>query len=833
MYCECHHVHTERPPQPYTSEELYQVLSASNTFTEGRDAAGGSSRHSKRDFLLYLNPSLSKVLPAAGDSCVIFGVPQTLFKLHADFDSILYSILSSHSHFYVCFIESGLESEVTTSIIRRLQGSLKHTFQQVIFLRYMSSRDYITLCSMLDLVLDPFPVGGGRSSLEILSVGTPILVLYNRTSILQLTTAMYKVMGIDFNDKCCVSYNSTEYINMAVAIATNQSLLADVRAKILEHNSRLYENHTVIDEWQQMLKYVHNHPRPVPKYHTYKDIHYDTDTAVAHNWRKEEFCLAMFTYNMPPIYISTTYGNVGRRKRFRFFQDFNQVAIAFDIDHPHHWMEECVQKLYSQHRYHSNDKLKILAMCTIVGKQTIRSSNNVMYELTIQGVDVIANSAIDTLRVYEHDDLGCVMHEYLASLEDVGLVGAATYMSAITDHLHRNAYSCASMGSVASVQYRHNVSRGFLLYVMSNDIVSGFDTIPVAATAASAAVTGDTRSVSGNATDRKPITIALTSCRRVNHFYRTMDSLIRHLFHSDSDSIGSDPLVEEVLVVDDTSSDEDRQAMMRRYPFVRFIMKSYDSRKGHAASMNVLLASIKTSYLFYLEDDWEVLDQYGYSGYSAAADSARDGNGSSIVNRSIRETLMSSLAVLGYDSDIIRRDVRSDGDREKIHQVLFNSQISRPCAEGDVGTCDIERMDKGGWSRIVSYSLHVDSDVLAMPLVQEVEYCLHEFGLVHNDPYAAYCDREHDFTYWPSLSFNPSLWDLDSIKVSLDSVLGGANVHYFDEDDLLFEQRFSALCLLGNLHMAYLPQLLLKHIGSDISAYTLNNLHRDFAGPNA
>lgn len=42
------------------------------------------------------------------------------------------------------------------------------------------------LVELADVVLDPFPVGGGRSSLEVFAVGTPIVMLYNRTSILQV-----------------------------------------------------------------------------------------------------------------------------------------------------------------------------------------------------------------------------------------------------------------------------------------------------------------------------------------------------------------------------------------------------------------------------------------------------------------------------------------------------------------------------------------------------------------------------------------------------------------------------------------------------------------------
>lgn len=50
----------------------------------------------------------------------------------------------------------------------------------------VSASEFQSLVELADVVLDPFPVGGGRSSLEIFAVGTPIVMLYNRTSILQV-----------------------------------------------------------------------------------------------------------------------------------------------------------------------------------------------------------------------------------------------------------------------------------------------------------------------------------------------------------------------------------------------------------------------------------------------------------------------------------------------------------------------------------------------------------------------------------------------------------------------------------------------------------------------
>lgn len=53
-------------------------------------------------------------------------------------------------------------------------------------------KEFSGLVELADVVLDPFPVGGGRSSLEIFAVGVPIIMLYNRTSILQVGRHLVK-----------------------------------------------------------------------------------------------------------------------------------------------------------------------------------------------------------------------------------------------------------------------------------------------------------------------------------------------------------------------------------------------------------------------------------------------------------------------------------------------------------------------------------------------------------------------------------------------------------------------------------------------------------------
>ena len=81
---------------------------------------------------------------------------------------------------------------------------------------------FLRLGKFASVALDPFPFGGGVTSLEILSTGTPIITLPNATSVLQLTLGFYRAMQKDDTgagrllDKHCVAHTIPEYIKKAV-----------------------------------------------------------------------------------------------------------------------------------------------------------------------------------------------------------------------------------------------------------------------------------------------------------------------------------------------------------------------------------------------------------------------------------------------------------------------------------------------------------------------------------------------------------------------------------------------------------------------------------------
>jgi hypothetical protein len=338
-----------------TVEELQ--FSLSDSFIDKVDENIISTKLSKLDLLLFLNPSLKDILPRRNEEFHLYGLPQTIYKLHIDFDEYIIQILYNDPYGYIVLPEGmGMGSKTWNQIFsRRISHSAKsflHIHEpkfirnftsedisnlvqaitnRILFVRHMNEREYITLCSVCDVLLDPFPVGGGRSSLEALSVGTPIVMMKPRTSILQLTYSMYAILGINMNEYCCVAFTRDGYVNMVLYIGRNVEFQEKIRSNILLNKHLLFENKHVLDEWEKMLLFVYYSPKPKPNLISLHDIDWNVfqnkddnkipnfvnhekkvetydDSVVKIKkfnplWRQSDLVRVYFTYAEPPILL--------------------------------------------------------------------------------------------------------------------------------------------------------------------------------------------------------------------------------------------------------------------------------------------------------------------------------------------------------------------------------------------------------------------------------------------------------------------------------------------------------------------------------------------------
>ena len=94
------------------------------------------------------------------------------------------------------------------------------------------------------------------------------------------------------------------------------------------------------------------------------------------------------------------------------------------------------------------------------------------------------------------------------------------------------------------------------------------------------------------------IMMTLTTCKRLDLFEKTMNSILNTWTDID--------MIDYYYCVDDNSSKEDRAAMVQKYPFFQYYMKS-PAEKGHRESMNIIwnkLREVRPTYWIHLEDDW-------------------------------------------------------------------------------------------------------------------------------------------------------------------------------------------------------------------------------------
>jgi len=102
------------------------------------------------------------------------------------------------------------------------------------------------------------------------------------------------------------------------------------------------------------------------------------------------------------------------------------------------------------------------------------------------------------------------------------------------------------------------------------------------------------------------ILLTFTTCKRWDLFQQTMYSIQR--CWTDFQKI------DQIVCVDDNSSEEDRTAMETTFPFIEYVWKGPENR-GHRQSMNIiydLLCDRKPTYWIHMEDDWLFFKKEAY-----------------------------------------------------------------------------------------------------------------------------------------------------------------------------------------------------------------------------
>ncbi len=114
-------------------------------------------------------------------------------KLHVDFDAVFRGILDRDPHGTILLLYSPKQALWKDQLRTRLHTSLeilsdknrnqtqnhRRDRRRILFLETMPYEDFLRLLSIADVMLDPFPFGGGVTTLDALAVGVYVLSLFN------------------------------------------------------------------------------------------------------------------------------------------------------------------------------------------------------------------------------------------------------------------------------------------------------------------------------------------------------------------------------------------------------------------------------------------------------------------------------------------------------------------------------------------------------------------------------------------------------------------------------------------------------------------------------
>ena len=176
---------------------------------------------------------------------------QNHLKLMPAFDATL-ATLAAKTRARIGFFQRG------SLIGQRFRARIENVFSQhgldpqtaLAFLPAQTYETYLGAVARAPLVLDSPWFSGGATSLDALSVGTPVLTLQGTMARGRQTAGMLRILGIDE----LITTSDEDYVETAAALLGDAQRRANLREQILKRKSALFENNSVIAAFADFIE---------------------------------------------------------------------------------------------------------------------------------------------------------------------------------------------------------------------------------------------------------------------------------------------------------------------------------------------------------------------------------------------------------------------------------------------------------------------------------------------------------------------------------------------------------------------------------------------------
>ena len=183
------------------------------------------------------------------DAWALYFCPQSVFKMHPEFDAVLADIMRANPRAHVV-ITGGRRPAWTTIYMERLERALGAAlFPRLHMIERVSSEKFLALLRLADVILHPFPFDGSRTSADGLVVNVPVITLPAEYLRGRMGAAFFRTMNMPE----LVARNRSEYVLMAARLGSDRAHRDRVRARIAERLPLIWEDMEYVDAWYRFL----------------------------------------------------------------------------------------------------------------------------------------------------------------------------------------------------------------------------------------------------------------------------------------------------------------------------------------------------------------------------------------------------------------------------------------------------------------------------------------------------------------------------------------------------------------------------------------------------
>jgi protein O-GlcNAc transferase len=199
---------------------------------------GAAAHYSERLVLLERLPCFYEPVPPPAratradfglpESGALYGCPQSLFKLHPDFDEVLAAIAAGDPDGRIVLLE-GTTPEWSDLLRRRWKTSHPALLERVVFLPRQPQARFMSLMALFDLLLDPVHFGSGNTLYDAMRAGTPIVTWPGEFMRGRVVAGAYAQMGIV---DAPIAARIEEFAPLALSLAHDRARLAGLRESL-------------------------------------------------------------------------------------------------------------------------------------------------------------------------------------------------------------------------------------------------------------------------------------------------------------------------------------------------------------------------------------------------------------------------------------------------------------------------------------------------------------------------------------------------------------------------------------------------------------------------